>query len=137
MIISTFAVPLAVAGAALGLDWRRARRASTTPVTQPESGERGTPATSVTAAASGVLLYAIVGPIIAGGVLVNVPEHWWTPTSPLLIGIGVATGLVLPGSLLVVLALAAPPLHVARYLKRQVHDVVHDDTVPSPRAGSG
>lgn len=103
-----FAVPLAVSGTALGLDgWRswRARK-------EPSHGDVPVLSTSLTAAAIGVLLYAIVGPAVAGGLLTDLPDRVWTPASPLLVALGLTTGLVLPGFLLVLLAFAAPPLHV-------------------------
>lgn len=108
MTMAAYAVPLAVAGTAITMAFLRARRLRG--ATAPQAASEKAAATSTTASAIGILIYALTGPITAGGIFVNLPPSVWSPTPTWLILIGVLLGLGFPGALLVMLALAAPPL---------------------------
>lgn len=59
-------------------------------------------------AANGILLYAIIGPVFAG-ILLNIPQTWWSPQPISIFVIALIVGLAIPYFLLILLSLAIPP----------------------------
>lgn len=92
--------PLVVAGTVLGLHKRFAMYSS------ERSSQMANRALS--AAAFGLLIYAVVGPVFAG-VLTNLPADWWSSPPITMAVAALIVGLILPFALLVVLSLAIPP----------------------------
>jgi hypothetical protein len=103
---SVLAIPVVVSAISVGLAFFyrpmiRRRRTTTSP---------NRVAKSLSLAAFGTLLYGIGTPVSVG-VLISLPNVWWSRPSPALVAISLTIGLIAPNCLLVVLALTVPPLN--------------------------
>jgi hypothetical protein len=125
-----YAVPALVAGTALILAWRRARRPrAAARRRQLEDGNQRWISFTV----FGMLIYGIAVPIFAG-VLTNLPDTMWSREPPTLVGLTLAIELLFPGVLLVGLVLALPFLD--RPSRETEADPMNEDEGQEPTANS-